>query len=130
MANYTSTTASEGGKLTDEAAVSAIISAWHTGGEVTAEIDNGHLYVCGYDGLSIYESAEACEEGEDEITEQKLRELCTYIDPASPLIIKIIGSEKCRYVTADAWIITSGGVEFCSIDDAVNAVLGDMRDSS
>ena len=101
MANYYGTTVSSGGKIKkgSSVAINKIIEKYTFGneGELNVGVEDGRLQVWGYD--SPYAYAETDEETFDGF----LNEVSKYL--VEPLIIQEVGSEKCRYVTAFAYIV-------------------------
>ncbi len=122
MANYQGVTVSEGGKVrsSDIGKAKELIESWSVQGDVTVEIGkkSGEVAVFGYDD---FELAEDSEDGYENVTEEELKKLSAFME--SPLVIKCVGNEKCRYVAAYAWIVRSNRVDFVDLDAAVLSAL-------
>lgn len=127
MANYYGTTVSSGGKLKkgSEEKVKEIISRYTFGhGEadgLTVEIDGGVLHVYGYDSMVSY-TKDDDPEHDAEVFDDFLNEVSKYL--AEPLIVTEVGTEKCRYANAYAYVVKPNKNCVCvSLDEAINKIL-------
>jgi len=124
MANYYGTTVSEGGKLKKncEEEVNKIIAKYEFGdeGELTVGIQNGELHVWEVDSCYAYNIDD--EDRDEEVFDQFLEKISPFL--VEPLIVSEVGSEKCCYVQAFAYIARPNKeVVSVSIWDAINRVL-------
>ena len=129
MANYYGTTVSSGGKIKkgSESAIKEIIAKYTFGneGELNVELSviDQSLQIWGYDSCYAYPKMEDGELDFDQETfDGFLNEISKYLE--EPLIVSEVGSEKCRYVNACAYIVKPNkDCEFVSLEDEINKKL-------
>lgn len=125
MANYYGTTVSEGGKLKEESkdAFNAIVEKYVFGNEDDLHIEinsENQISIWGEDGAQAYRVGD--EDHDADVMDDFLNELSPLIE--TPLIVKEVGNEKCRYVCAYAYVlIPNETVVSVSLDEAIEKVL-------
>tara|TARA_R110000868_G_scaffold114344_4_gene306455 strand:- start:6957 stop:7340 length:384 start_codon:yes stop_codon:yes gene_type:complete len=124
MANYYATTTSNGGKINkrDHAKIQTIIDKYNfDSGDDCLSIELGEeINIYGYTSPYAYKKED--EDYDEEVFDEFLQELAPFIK--TPLIISEVGSEKCRYVCAYAYVVKPNEkVVSVSLDDAINRIL-------
>lgn len=118
MANYYGTTVSDGGKVTNMEEVQKIIEKYKFGteGELSVELNGDELNVYGYDEPYAYLVED--EDYENEVFDNFLEEVAPYI--VDTFIVQSCGNEKCRYISAYAYIVKDKKVVCTSLEEAIN----------
>lgn len=130
MANYYATTVSEGGKIAkkDIKKVEEIMAKYMFmggDGDLTVEINGDELAIYGDCSASAYyPSKEDPTEADydEEVMDVFLEEIAPFLK--TPLVVKEVGNEKCRYVCAWAYVVRPNKkVVSVSLDEAVAKII-------
>lgn len=117
MANFTGTTVTEQvAEIKDLPALNKYLEGFYVGGgegEIHVDTADNNLCIYGYEWLDVYKDNNGDIDWDESVIEQFFDGLRKHIK--SPLVIIMVGTEKCRYASATRITVTPDGVEWLSL---------------